>query len=459
MASNSTHHIFMSYSRRDETVMQRVVAFLRKQGINVWVDNEKLVPGTPIWEAEIEKAIINAGAIVVLLSQDSKNSPWVRREISYAEDNEKRIFPLLVAGNQKDTVPIRLTNHQRIDIRENEEVGLNSLTAALSFYLKEQAHLEEERLAKLDVERHEEQNRLALKQADSERKAKEEAKRISLLKAEEERLAREKAENERKAKEAIERLTKQKLEEERLAQEQVERQKAEEQRVVAAELPAGAEYMLLPRWFPVFSITVGWAISGIIAGVIGGAIREAIFGTIGGFIGGAMSGVIFGILSGITLRVRNVLSQRNSIFGIIVGWAIGGAIGGAMSAEIGMATSQWDVIRQLITQWAFSWAWGGAIGGAIGGLGMLITLRNEHVLFERKSTFWMIGGWATGMLIGAIIGFAIIIGWQIVFDNALMEGGLWLGEPGMGWGIVWAICGIVGAFVTSQQITKNKGGN
>ena len=105
--------------------MQRVAGYLRKQGFNVWVDNEKLVPGTPIWEVEIEKAIVSAGAIVVLLSQNSKNSPWVRREIGYAEDNGKRIFPVLVTGDERTAVPIRLTNHQRIDIRQNEEAGLN----------------------------------------------------------------------------------------------------------------------------------------------------------------------------------------------------------------------------------------------------------------------------------------------------------------------------------------------
>ncbi len=144
---STTNHVFISYSRRDEPIMRRVVMFLRKQGINIWLDNEKLVPGTPIWEAEIEKAIINAGAVVVLLSPDSKNSLWVRREISYAEDNDKRIFPILIAGNEKDTIPIRLTNHQRIDIRKNESVGLDSLSASISVYFEELAHNDNEQNA------------------------------------------------------------------------------------------------------------------------------------------------------------------------------------------------------------------------------------------------------------------------------------------------------------------------
>ena len=133
MTQTSVGHVFMSYSRRDETVMRRIATFLRDQGINVWVDNEKLVPGTPIWEVEIEKAIVNAGAVVVLLSPDSKNSPWVRREIGFAEDNEIRILPILVTGNERNAIPIRLTNHQRIDIRQNEELGLSSLKTTIAF--------------------------------------------------------------------------------------------------------------------------------------------------------------------------------------------------------------------------------------------------------------------------------------------------------------------------------------
>lgn len=136
MAQSMTGHVFISYSRKDEAVMRRIATFLRKEGIRVWVDNEKLIPGNPNWEAEVEKAIISAGAVVVLLSLDSKISPWVRREISFAEEYDKRIFPVLISGNEKD-IPIRLTTHQRVDLRQNEEVGLSSLAEALLSYLED----------------------------------------------------------------------------------------------------------------------------------------------------------------------------------------------------------------------------------------------------------------------------------------------------------------------------------
>jgi hypothetical protein len=127
----------MSYSRRDKAVMRRITAFLRKQGINVWVDNEKLVPGTPIWEVEIEKAIKSASAIIVILSPDSKNSEWVRREISLADQYRTRIFPVLVRGDEESSITIRLITRQYIDIRQNEDTGLDSLAFELSRYKKE----------------------------------------------------------------------------------------------------------------------------------------------------------------------------------------------------------------------------------------------------------------------------------------------------------------------------------
>jgi len=128
--------VFVSYSRRDDAVMRRIVAFLRGEGINVWVDNEKLVPGTPIWETEIEKALRNSSAVVVILSPDSKDSEWVRREITLADQFRTRIFPVLVRGDEGSSISIRVVTRQFVDMRQNEEVGLRALSSALSFYLE-----------------------------------------------------------------------------------------------------------------------------------------------------------------------------------------------------------------------------------------------------------------------------------------------------------------------------------
>lgn len=182
----STSHVFISYSRRDTEVMQRIVSFLRGQGLKAWVDNEKLVPGTPIWEREIEKAIDAAYAVVVVLSPDAKESVWVLNELTLADEYKKRVFPVLVRGDFRESIHFRLVTRQFVDLRTNEEKGLESLSAALSRYLEELKQLEEERLT---TER------------ETERLKQEEAKRLAAQKAEDERVLKAKQEKERPAKE------------------------------------------------------------------------------------------------------------------------------------------------------------------------------------------------------------------------------------------------------------------
>lgn len=142
MSQPPADRIFISYSRKDDEVMRKIAFHLRDQGFRVWVDNEKLVPGTAAWEEGIENAIKNALAVIVILSPDSKGSEWVRREITYADQFRKRVFPVLVKGSEEMSLPIRLVTRQFVDLRTDEEAGLRALSAAISFHLKEKQTLE-----------------------------------------------------------------------------------------------------------------------------------------------------------------------------------------------------------------------------------------------------------------------------------------------------------------------------
>ncbi|HLO15448.1 MAG TPA: toll/interleukin-1 receptor domain-containing protein, partial [Anaerolineales bacterium] len=151
MAQRLTGHIFISYSRKDTLVLRRIVESLRKQGMNIWMDNEQLEPGTPVWEEEIEQAIKEASAIVVLMSPDSKISEWVRREISYSEQYRKHIFPVLIGGDEESSITLRLITRQYVDIRQDEVEGLHLLNVTLKAYL-EGLNTQEERLAAAKAE-------------------------------------------------------------------------------------------------------------------------------------------------------------------------------------------------------------------------------------------------------------------------------------------------------------------
>lgn len=138
-------HVFISYSRRDDETMRKIAFFLRDHGFKVWVDNEKLIPGTAAWEESIENAIKNAFVVIVILSPDSKNSEWVRREITYSDQFQKRVFPALAKGSEEMSLPLRLVTRQYVDLRKDENDGLNSLLAAIKFYVEEKETLEMKR--------------------------------------------------------------------------------------------------------------------------------------------------------------------------------------------------------------------------------------------------------------------------------------------------------------------------
>lgn len=135
MSTPASPYFFVSYSREDTVKQRRIVKELRERGLNIWVDIENLNPGTPTWEREIEKAIRGATGIIVLLSPESNNSEWVRREISFGEQHRKRIFPVLIEGNEDASTPLRLANHQRVDLRTKFESGLDELAQAIKKYI------------------------------------------------------------------------------------------------------------------------------------------------------------------------------------------------------------------------------------------------------------------------------------------------------------------------------------
>jgi hypothetical protein len=94
-------HIFLSYDREDEIYVHRLQKSLGQQGFSVWID-KRLRTGETWWE-KIEEAIRTCAAFIVVMTPDSGESEWVRKEVLLALAKEKRedravILPLLRKG-------------------------------------------------------------------------------------------------------------------------------------------------------------------------------------------------------------------------------------------------------------------------------------------------------------------------------------------------------------------------
>lgn len=88
--------LFLSYSRRDETRARRFSEWLEREGHDVWRDEDDIGGGAS-FSSEIEKALKDCDAVLVLWSADSVQSMWVRDEAGYARDAGK-LIPLSLGG-------------------------------------------------------------------------------------------------------------------------------------------------------------------------------------------------------------------------------------------------------------------------------------------------------------------------------------------------------------------------
>lgn len=90
-------HIFISYSKHDASYAHKLVARLRQEGYDVWIDDRRLRSSDDWWPS-IVHAIWSCAAIIVIMTPASDRSRWVQREITIADQRHKPIFPLLLDG-------------------------------------------------------------------------------------------------------------------------------------------------------------------------------------------------------------------------------------------------------------------------------------------------------------------------------------------------------------------------
>jgi WD40 repeat protein len=126
-------HVFVSYSREDESFLRRLVADLQAHGIMVWIDKSGIPPGTPDWEDALRAAISTSQAIILIASPNSRSSLYVRDELSLAKRYKHQIYPIWVDGTEWiDCIPLGCGGMQYIDARGSlYKSALNDLVVAL----------------------------------------------------------------------------------------------------------------------------------------------------------------------------------------------------------------------------------------------------------------------------------------------------------------------------------------
>src|SRR3954453_10624709 len=81
--------VFISHASKDDPFVADLRQALKAHKIPVWVDSRNLRGGDQL-APEIEQAIEQARQVIVVLSPNTINSPWVQREVRKAQQVEKQ---------------------------------------------------------------------------------------------------------------------------------------------------------------------------------------------------------------------------------------------------------------------------------------------------------------------------------------------------------------------------------
>ena len=119
--------IFISYNQKDRNVAAQVRQVLSAGDLPVWLDVEQVIPGDRIAD-KINQGLSASDYYLLLISENSNLSTWVKQELSLAFDLSAKkkitIVPLLL---DDAPVPFELRGLLYIDLRKSVADGLKEL--------------------------------------------------------------------------------------------------------------------------------------------------------------------------------------------------------------------------------------------------------------------------------------------------------------------------------------------
>lgn len=87
--------VFISYSRKDISVVDKICSQFDGQGISYWIDRKGIAGGEQ-WRKEIVEGITNSTFFVIVISANSTRSINVLKELNIAESKKRKILPIII---------------------------------------------------------------------------------------------------------------------------------------------------------------------------------------------------------------------------------------------------------------------------------------------------------------------------------------------------------------------------
>jgi TIR domain len=121
-ASKEYYTCFISFSNQDQAFVEQLYADLQLKGVHCWYAPKDLKTGDFFWD-RIDESIRSYDKLLLVLSQHSVESSWVRREVAAAlekEDQQKQsvLFPIRL-----DNIIMTTDKVWAADIRRQRHIG------------------------------------------------------------------------------------------------------------------------------------------------------------------------------------------------------------------------------------------------------------------------------------------------------------------------------------------------
>ncbi|MEW6406352.1 MAG: toll/interleukin-1 receptor domain-containing protein [Chloroflexota bacterium] len=120
--SRRSIRVFLCYSHVDMAAVRALYVRLMRDGIDAWLDKEKLLPGQD-WEYEIRKVVREADLAIICLSKNFSRGGFLQKEAGLVLDTAKekpdgKIF-VIPARLEECAVPESLRRWQWVDLFED----------------------------------------------------------------------------------------------------------------------------------------------------------------------------------------------------------------------------------------------------------------------------------------------------------------------------------------------------
>src|SRR5712692_3900742 len=139
-------HIFISYNHEYNDFAENLIYKLHDAGLTTWRDVDKLRAGE-IWRVEIDQAIKDAFAMIVIMTPEAKNSEYITYEWAFALGVGLKVIPVIL---RETSLHPRLEALQHLDFTNSTVRPWDKLINAVKRAVNEHSPTTE--IAKLRAE-------------------------------------------------------------------------------------------------------------------------------------------------------------------------------------------------------------------------------------------------------------------------------------------------------------------